>query len=629
MSLDKRISLSVDDRKLQELKLETEKMGRDMIQSSRRLSSSSKEVLRDIEDQIRAIEKRNKLEFDFEKQRLDRAKASGSVSGDQYQSLRQANVLGAKEGSLQVSLLRELIDTIKQQAKDEIRENRKAVEDRIKGSDRVESLRPRGAAEDILRETVQYGMIGDLSGSEREQRTSFKDRTQRFGSRVNQTATMAAGASNEFYLAAAVLGLMPLVGQGASALANRVIGGAGQYEKGLKSYAQTRRGLSQSDAMTTVEGLGDASYFAKFGMNYSDVAQNLGKYRGITANKAGNGTIMNMLAAERVLGIDGGQMGDLASILRYSNDKTGYTRQVKVGEEDVLSSTQMKFGISSNKSAMEKRDVYGSRTSYATSGIMEAISIFDRSSKGNTAIMKEMLGTFQQTSHQILSISGGIDMKQTAANISGISKATGTEGLQLGRVVQGIQGIGASDNPVVKSMMLRSLRQKNPNASYFDVQAMLENPLGGQSFGATEEMFKSLKQMTGGGDLYKQALYSTFGGTLSRTDINEVLKGGGDFTDIAKQAQKAEKGGAIDYKSGLPDVMGKLEESTAKIDSYAQTLGKQSVEFLDKTLDRFQTSIEDIFGTKQEQRQNTKSAVVDAISEVLRTNPGLISGSRF
>jgi len=62
MSQDKKINVSVDDSGVSKLRQSANELARDMIRSSRAYSTSSKEVLKDLEDQIKAIEKRNKLE---------------------------------------------------------------------------------------------------------------------------------------------------------------------------------------------------------------------------------------------------------------------------------------------------------------------------------------------------------------------------------------------------------------------------------------------------------------------------------------------------------------------------------------------------------------------------------------
>lgn len=652
MATEKQVKLGVDDSGMGKLRSSAQSLAQDMIRSSRQYSTSSKEVLRDLEEQIRAIERRNKLDADYQRQQLTQARQAGTVSPEQFR--RQAGAIrqSTEEDKLQVSLLRDLIETVKQTSKEEIREDRQTVERRIRESRRVESLSPSGDAMDILRETIQYGLIGDVTTAEREQRTGFRDRAARYGSGVNQGMGTIAGAQNEMFLAGAVLGLTPIIGMGLSQLFNRVVSSASGYETGLRGLATTQRGMTQGSSRDWIQRMGNAETFSKMGMTPADVASSLAGYRTDTANRVGNQYALQMMAAERAVDIDQGMMRGLASIMRYSDTERSEKRRARYRQfgfemgakektllkpwetgynqwkerEDVLARASEFFD--EKEGAPERKDVAYSDSKRVSqprttvTGVMEAISIFDRSARGNNAIIKEMLGTFQNVSNQILDISGNISMTAVASGVAGIGAATGTEGRQLGRVVGGIQGLGRTQNPIIRSMMLRSLRQSSPDASFFDIQAAMEKPM--QNLGAVSRMFGNLKQMTGGGELYKQALFSTFGGQLSRTDINQILEDGGSFEDIDSKARDASRTPVRNFSRDLPNILGKLEQSTARVESYTQELGKSTVEFIDKSLEALKDGINTVFGEdKQALKSSIKDGVKEGLTEYNNTNPRL------
>src|SRR6056297_1668888 len=144
MPEDKKFRISVDDAKIRDLRSTANELARDMIMSSRKYSTSSKQVVQDIEEQIRLIEKRNKLDQEIERSKVESKFVAGDISKqERKQQLGQADISG-KTDEIQVKLLREVIDTIKSTAREEIREDRSNVERQIQKSKTVDVLGPKG-----------------------------------------------------------------------------------------------------------------------------------------------------------------------------------------------------------------------------------------------------------------------------------------------------------------------------------------------------------------------------------------------------------------------------------------------------------------------------------------------------
>ena len=140
-----------------EFRREAEQLARDMIRSSRQYSTSSKEVLKDIEDQIRAIEKRNKLDAEFKRIRLESLRERGDVSGKQYTQASRGLINEYREDQTQTRLLREIVEAIIKTSKDEIREDRATVEKTIRESKTIGQLGVTGDEKQALKETIQRG----------------------------------------------------------------------------------------------------------------------------------------------------------------------------------------------------------------------------------------------------------------------------------------------------------------------------------------------------------------------------------------------------------------------------------------------------------------------------------------
>ena len=97
--MDTRVRFSVDSSELatafQRIKFDAEEMGRMMIQDARKYSTSSKEVLSSIEDQIKALERRNKVGFEEDKSRIETRFQSGAIDKKRYGE----EISGLKRGS--------------------------------------------------------------------------------------------------------------------------------------------------------------------------------------------------------------------------------------------------------------------------------------------------------------------------------------------------------------------------------------------------------------------------------------------------------------------------------------------------------------------------------------------------
>ena len=238
---DKKIRFSAEENVrpiLRGLSEESSKLGRRLIEDARAYTTSSKETLKYIEEQIRAKERLIALESKGARVALERAHARGDIRGGEAGYRREIKEIGItdKYSQQQVGLLRELINTIKNESQKEIREDRKGVEQTIKASKTVEQLGPKGDPENILKETIQRAELGDIKTTEREEKEKF-----RYGKVLERGSTAlggVAGSRNQFYMLAATLAMIPIIGQGASAIATKGFSSAERYQEGLGGMAQ-------------------------------------------------------------------------------------------------------------------------------------------------------------------------------------------------------------------------------------------------------------------------------------------------------------------------------------------------------------------------------------------------------
>jgi len=249
-------------REINKLKRDSEELGRGLIKDARAYTTSGKETLAYIEEQIKAIERRNRAEKQGQLLEVESQKQRGKISPEQYKS--QVSQIGfeSKTDEQQVTLLRELIDTVKNTSKREIVEDRKGVDKQLTKSKTLEQLAPRGDELKILKETLQRQQLGDVKGQERDEHDRFTGRE--IGEGVNRAGQMVAGSQNQFFMAAAVAGMIPIVGGAISSIMSRALGAAQGYQTAVGGMSQLKyggnyygfgRGLS-SIGMTMSESLG-------------------------------------------------------------------------------------------------------------------------------------------------------------------------------------------------------------------------------------------------------------------------------------------------------------------------------------------------------------------------------------
>lgn len=148
------------------LREDSKQLTNELIRDAQSYSSTSRDQLQYIEEQIRAIERRNRIEAQGQRLILDRQREAGTITSDQYQ--QQVAQIGTinRADDLQVSLLRELIEAVRSTSRDEIREDRKGVQDRVREFQRREA---RGdlstySDEELFKLRQQQEMLGMAPG---------------------------------------------------------------------------------------------------------------------------------------------------------------------------------------------------------------------------------------------------------------------------------------------------------------------------------------------------------------------------------------------------------------------------------------------------------------------------------
>lgn len=558
----KQARLSADDSQLKRVGQTAQSIVDNMIRSSRQYTTSSKEALRDIEEQIRSIEKRNKIDLDGKKAIIDAEKrslaefrnrqmyearaisdpkqrssairevsASYSAQKDTFSQREGVFRAEAEERKKQTQALREIVDEIKNTSKNEIKSNREFVEKTIKRDKSLDKLGVSGDSELSLKRSIQRDMLGELGREEFDERSNFRKYARR-GSSAFNTGAGVMTSKNDLYALAAVVGLSPWVGQGASDLAQRTLSAGETAENSIVGYSRATFGNYQKSSanweLAKEEGL------SSIGLDPSEVLNRRTTLKRI-GTSAGASTFRQLMGAEQFVGAD--SINQIASVNRYGGGDMSQVLQALEG---------------------------GQR---------------------NITRLTENVSAYVMASNNTLQMSSNINESQMAKTIMGISAATGQQGTGLNQTVSAIQGMGQTSNPVVKSLMMRAFRKANPNASLFQLQAMMEDPLKNFSQGGSQ-FLGNIKKMSGGGDMYKQVLYAVFGGKLSKSRIEEIVQGG-NLSKIQSEINNA--GGEIDFLKEAEGGAGIATRLTAETDAAFQEWGKNLIKVGGETVETLKT----------------------------------------
>lgn len=490
-----RTKVTVDDSGIdsffQRIKRDSDELGREMIQASRKYSSSSREVLKDIEDQISAIERRNKLDAEFQKAKLVRQHESGAVSPEQFREKASEIRRGTEEDKIQISLLREMIDTIKQTAKEEIREDRKAVEEQIKQSKTVDQIDPEGDPVKNLIETIQRGLLGDVGESEQS------DRAKLAGNALVGGFRDIASAKNEVYAAVASLGTVgSATAAGVGGLAGGLAGGiissvTGTMRRGLEATERmeaSREGMIALTGKKMPEGwfsrIKSYAHPFEMGMSYSEFLTAATDYGRSNIRNQKGGTI-GALQMEKGLGVDRGILTGLSRTQRGTNENI-----------DVVANT-----------------------------LAGTITESTKNEESTRAYLGEYLSILTDVNKQQLQVLGQVDSGVNTKMIAALTKVGG--GFEnpevLKQVINSVYtGLTTAQTPQVEALQYATLSRLAPGKSLWDLRKMMEDPFSSDYM---PEMLKSMISISGSKDdaMFNVQSWLGLSGKMTEDLVNAVL----------------------------------------------------------------------------------------------------------
>ena len=570
---------------MQRLRGSAEATTRDLIRQARGYSTSGKEVVQYIEEEIRAIEKRSKtyasaqqLQLQQEKSvAMSRAKddTGRAAVSEKFAGKAQALSIELKEDKLQLDLMRELIDAVRSTAKQEISEDRKGVEAQL---DANENLNQRGLSDnademDELRQTIQRQDLGDENEASQQESDAYR---RSRGEKIEQVANKAAqvaGSDNEIYMLASLTAIIPLVGQGISMLAQKFMQKGEELDRATGSlsavsgqllgptmdeHGDWTRGIGYGGEAVIERGRnkgkrvmrqGASDYGktqAEFMQEYATPMVRAGGARGDIEQEA-----MFALQAERGLGLDVGSQAASA----------------RAGRNDTTSSNEERI-----------RGIMGSFSSLLPNGDMsllpELMEINNRLTQEQSAHLGKIdSGINVRLAAGIASNSSFKDPSVIANMISAMDDATRTPA-----------------NEFTQATQFSVMRQLDPNASLWQLKMMQDE--GIQDPRVLSGLLGRAKSATGNNkDRFMLEAQAIMPG-MAPKQINEIA---GYYFQHGKLPSSQGRS-SMDVASRAYENTGTMERQTADLDEWFGRKGKMANEYLENKMADF-GSVMDAFSS--------------------------------
>ena len=556
MATDKEIKLNVNDSAFNQLRQKAEDLSRDMIRASREFATSGDEVIADLQEQISLMEKRNEINEQFARSQIEQARQAGQPVPQQQQQVIQE----AGENKILLDLVREMIETLKQTSKDEIRADREDVERRIRASRTVGQLSPAGDPFQLLQETLQRQYLGqepgDAPGETQTQQARNRQsrRGEKLRTRVRRAINKAATAENEYTFLTSFLEGVPFVGHAAATVAARGIANAENFEKAAIAYGRFNRYERPNDPLGEGRAVGR---FLGFDANRYGLTPGEALTRNVAFETAMQGDLtgsafLNLVGAQRVLGLDQNMMTQVLRSARYDQ------------------------GVADPSRIFAQFDKFTKDTGQAIT------------------VIPELIGTFTNAANNILATRGDVDTQGLAAVITNIGRVTGFRGQRLDRLTGAFGQLGRTANPVTRALLMRSFRETDPNLSFVDIQERLEGGLSEESRPGLQRFFEIMRERTGGGDALTLALQTALP-QLSIRDIRDVIKSGG----FSKALQREQIADPRDFATEAGKFISPIERSSKQISTALELAGDGIVNAIDALKEKIFDAI-DAFETKRD-----------------------------
>lgn len=559
----------------QRIQSSAQDLARDMMKGATQYSSSGKEQLRYIEEQIHAIERRNKLDkqretFSAKETRasdLSKNGPSSSVEDSFKKQIAQIND-DSQQNDIQVQLLREIVDTIKVQSREEIANDRQAVVDQIQSTEQRDFQEfTSDDPVEAFKTSIQREMIGDAQESEEESERKFN--INDIEKEVDQNTT--AFLTNPISMIAQSI---PFIGGAVGLMAT--LGAQLDSAQGRSSAITGQNRGASRDLDMTSWGLTSAEFLEK----EASLMRTQGEFHGST----------DLITAGIGLGVDDGVLGGLASTERGQVD--GKTTAASLKEMLAVFRKSKLFDIGpGNFLNIQEKIVFQSQLNQMQGSQFEGISN---------------------------------DISTRVQEAFGRIGGSFSDFRAMERIQSANQGLTNPDNEYKQAFLYQSLQKINPGASLFDMQEMQQG--GVFTPGYQQQVMEDLLELNGGRDMVKDNkqlkdrmmgnVSSFFGwnNAASREATNAFIEGKTDWNKIGEKTNGS---------FAIPNPTGETDQVLSTIQDKLAAVGDTAIDFISKQVDQmidkgFFTYVKDMFS-------DMFSGIKDMFNNLVSSIGGLFS----
>lgn len=231
-----------------------------------------------------------------------------------------------------------------------------------------------------------------------------------------------------------------------------------------------------------------------------------------------------------------------------------------------------------------------------------------RIDKGSLMKLPEIMDQYLRTANGILQRTGRLDPQALQQTMMSISGSYGVTGLNLERMTSGITGLSSySNNGVMNSIKMETLRGLHPNMSVWDMYGIMEDPTRDPKY--QQALIGRLKNFGGGGDWTKFFLKAQ--SDMSYKDINTLVEG--DYKVAKKVTQDSDQKQLNDkYYTSAQDFVGSID----KLESAIGVLKDQTVQ----NITYLTNFISDLFMPGRPYENVVSNAVKQGTSQALKEN---------
>jgi hypothetical protein len=503
----RKIYFEVDDKNVastfESLKTLANDSARAMIASANAYGKSGRDVNASLEKEIQLRERKAKIEYDERKIDVTQQyeKSYGAAKNDKGRERATSEYKGRmaevsrdeREGRAQSNLLREIIETLRATARDEIRENRKGVEDQVKlyNQGKLKGLTP----EDEAKIKIQSQILGAKEEKHKKESIFGEVFTATFlADQLSRQLTNVLGAKNSQEAATRLIAPMGtaagfLAGSlFASPKTGAVIGGAvGEMtqvlvERHHEAFNKEQQARLFYEGISGKQGLGAAINYGKTAADIYGEGADFTRSRAISG-KNDKQSMLDFIAIQKAYSLDKGQMLSL-------------TKGERFGGGGAINDTNTVIAVLKNQ------------------------GLWDKNSQTKIPEYLSMLVSLQE---EQVKKEGKIDNNRNAVNISAMVKLGDKFARDPSYVTGMSNAIANPQNEYQQARSLSVLSGLNPGGDLWELQTAQQKGLSTKGY--MSGIMKQIQSRYGNkGNLRKLALSQTLGSGYSNEDINRIFE---------------------------------------------------------------------------------------------------------